>query len=83
LLDLLAGLGVPSGRVYTAADALRDPHYAARGMVQRMTSVGGVTMPVPGVVPTFSRTPGSIRTPGPALGADSDELLGHDVQVDS
>jgi len=83
LLELLAGLGVPSGRVYTAADALRDPHYAARGMVQRLTSVGGVTMPVAGVVPTFSRTPGSIRTPGPALGADSDELLGHDVQVDS
>ncbi len=52
-------------------------------MVQRLTSVGGVTMPVAGVVPTFSRTPGSIRTPGPALGADSDELLGQNAQVDS
>jgi formyl-CoA transferase len=69
LLALLAEHGVPSGRVYTAADALTDPHYLARGMVQRLTSVGGVTMPVTGVVPTFSRTPGSIRTSGPALGA--------------
>ena len=38
-------------------------------MVQRLTSVGGTTMPVSGVVPRFSRTPGSIRTPGPALGS--------------
>ena len=69
LLELLAERGVPSGRVYTALDALADPHYLARGMVQRLTSVGGTTMPVSGVVPRFSRTPGSIRTPGPALGS--------------
>jgi crotonobetainyl-CoA:carnitine CoA-transferase CaiB-like acyl-CoA transferase len=69
LLALLAESGVPSGRVYTAVDALSDPHYLARDMVQRLTSVGGTSMPVTGVVPRFSRTPGSIRTPGPALGA--------------
>ena len=83
LLELLAEHAVPSGRVYTAIDALNDPHYAARGMVQQLTSVGGVTMPVPGVVPQFSRTPGSVRTPGPALGADDAELLGQPAQVDS
>src|SRR5699024_7519501 len=75
LLALLADSGVPSGRVFTALDALADPHYAARGMVQRLTSVSGTSMPVPGVVPRFSRTPGSIRTPGPALGS-------HDHLVD-
>lgn len=69
LLELLALHGVPSGRVYTALDALNDPHYLARGMVQRLTSVGGIDMPVTGVVPRFSRTPGSIRTPGPTLGS--------------
>ncbi len=31
LLELLAASGVPSGRVYTARDALADPHYAAAG----------------------------------------------------
>ena len=51
LLGLLADRGVPSGRVYTALDALADPHYLARGMVQHLTSVGGTTMPVTGVVP--------------------------------
>lgn len=69
LLTVLADRGVPSGRVFTALDALADPQYLARGMVQRLTSVGGTTMPVTGVVPRFSRTPGSIRTPGPALGS--------------
>lgn len=81
LLALLADHGVPSGRVYTAEDALADPHYAARGMIQHLTSVGGTTMPVPGVVPTFSRTPGSIRSAGPALGADTLELVGDPAQV--
>ena len=76
LLELLAASGVPSGRVYTARDALADPHYAARGMVPRLTSVGGTTMPVTGVVPRFSRTPGSIRTPGPALGAHDHLVVG-------
>ncbi len=83
LLALLAEHAVPSGRVYTAADALADPHYAARGMVQHLTSTGGTTMPVPGVVPRFSRTPGSIRSAGPALGADTDALVGDAVQVES
>jgi crotonobetainyl-CoA:carnitine CoA-transferase CaiB-like acyl-CoA transferase len=30
---------------------------------------------MPGVVPRFSRTPGSVRTAGPGLGADTDEVL--------
>jgi crotonobetainyl-CoA:carnitine CoA-transferase CaiB-like acyl-CoA transferase len=69
LLALLAGHGVPSGKVFTAADALTDPHYLARGMVQRLTSTSGIGMPVCGVVPKFSRTPGSLRSAGPSLGA--------------
>jgi crotonobetainyl-CoA:carnitine CoA-transferase CaiB-like acyl-CoA transferase len=82
LLSLLTQHGVPCGRVFTAADALRDPHYAAREMVRRLTSVGGTNMPVTGVVPVFSRTPGSIRSAGPALGAD-DELAAQPAQVES
>ncbi len=74
LLDLLAHHGVPGGRVFTALDALADPHYAARDMVPRLTSVQGIDMPVTGVVPRFSRTPGSLRSPGPALGAHTDAI---------
>lgn len=71
LLTLLASHGVPSGKVFTAADALADSHYRARGMVQRLTSTSGIDMPVSGVVPKFLRTPGSLRSAGPALGADN------------
>jgi formyl-CoA transferase len=74
LLDLLAGHGVPSGRVFTALDALADPHYAARDMVQRLTSTEGIEVPMTGVVPRFSRTPGSLRSPGPPLGAHTQQV---------
>lgn len=68
LLALLRAHTVPAGRVYTAADMLHDGHYAARDMVQRRTSRTGVDTPMLGVVPKFSRTPGSIADVGPTLG---------------
>jgi crotonobetainyl-CoA:carnitine CoA-transferase CaiB-like acyl-CoA transferase len=68
LLALLRAHTVPAGRVYTAADMLHDEHYAARDMVQRRTSRAGVDTPMLGVVPKFSRTPGSITDVGPTLG---------------
>ena len=68
ILSLMQHHSVPAGRVYTAAEMVDDPHYIAREMVQRLTSNDGVDLPTLGVVPKFSRTPGSIRTPGPRLG---------------
>ncbi len=68
LLELLHAHTVPAGRVYTAADMLTDDHYLARGMVQRFVSHQGIDTPMCGVVPKFSRTPGSIRRVGPTLG---------------
>ncbi len=68
LLALLRAHTVPAGRVYTAADMLRDEHYAAREMVQRHVSRTGIDTPMLGVVPKFSRTPGSITDVGPDLG---------------
>ncbi len=65
---------VPAGPVYTASDVLDDPHYLARGMIQNLLSHEGVSMPTLGVVPKFSRTPGSIRSAGPALGEHTDAL---------
>lgn len=61
--------GVPRGRVYDAADMLTDEQYAARGMVVRVP-VDGLQqeLPMPGIVPKLSRTPGAVRHAGPALG---------------
>jgi formyl-CoA transferase len=72
LLALLRAHTVPAGRVYTAADMLRDEHYAAREMVQRRTARTGIDTPMLGVVPKFSRTPGSITDVGPTLGEHTD-----------
>ena len=72
LLDLLRAHTVPAGRVYTAADMLSDEHYAARDMVQRRMARTGIDTPMLGVVPKFSRTPGSIVDVGPALGEHTD-----------
>ena len=72
ILDLLRRHSVPAGRVYTARDMLDDEHFHARGMIRRITSAAGIDLPTLGVVPTFSRTPGSIRSAGPELGADTD-----------
>jgi succinyl-CoA---D-citramalate CoA-transferase len=75
LIAVLAAHEVPAGRMYTAPDMLADPHYLARGMVQRVRTAAGTTVPMPGVVPKFSRTPGGIRSGGPRLGEHTSEIL--------
>jgi len=41
-------------------------------MVQRRTARTGIDTPMIGVVPKFSRTPGSITDVGPTLGEHTD-----------
>lgn len=82
VLAVLDEHSVPAGRIFTAPDMLRDPQYLARDMVRRVTSTQGWDVPVTGVVPRFTETPGTIRHAGPTLGAHTDavlqELLGMD-----
>lgn len=73
LLAVLRDHTVPAGRVYTAADMLRDEHYHARNMIQRRVARTGIDTPMLGVVPTFSRTPGSVTDVGPNLGEHTDD----------
>jgi formyl-CoA transferase len=75
LLALLAAHGVPAGRVYTAADVLHDTHYAARDMVVRAVGRAGFSVPMAGVVPKFSRTPGAVNDVGPRLGEHTEHVL--------
>lgn len=51
--------------IYDMADIAEDPHYAARGSI---ITVDGVAMQ--GLLAHLSETPGAIRWPGRALGAD-------------
>ena len=75
LLALLEEHGVPAGQIYTAAEMITDPHYLARDMVLRATSYQGWDVPMTGVVPRFSETPGAVRRAGPRLGADTVDVL--------
>ena len=83
VLAVLDEHGVPAGRIFTAPDMLRDPHYLAREMVQRVTSCQGWEVPMAGVVPRFSATPGSIRHAGPRLGEHTDEVLAELLGLDA
>jgi crotonobetainyl-CoA:carnitine CoA-transferase CaiB-like acyl-CoA transferase len=78
LLSVLAEAGVPSGRIYTARDIVGDPHYAAREMIVDVPEPGldGETVPMPGVVPKLSGTPGELTRGAPLLGEHNRAVLG-------
>ena len=75
VLAILDEHGVPAGRIFTAPDMLSDPQYLARDMVRRITTSQGWEVPMTGIVPRFTATPGDIRHPGPRLGEHTDEVL--------
>jgi len=75
VLAAMQAAEVPAGRIYSAADIAADPHYAARGMIERITAGDGEPLKVPGVIPKLSGTPGAIRTPAPKLGEHTDDVL--------
>ena len=75
VLDAMKRAEVPAGRIYTAADILTDPHYRARDMILDSVLDDGTSLPVPGIAPKMSATPGAQRWLGPELGAHTDEVL--------
>ena len=76
VLAVLEKWEVPSGKVYDAADIVKDAHYLARGMIEQHQLPDGKAIKLPGIVPRLSDTPGSTEWVGPALGAHNAEVLG-------
>jgi crotonobetainyl-CoA:carnitine CoA-transferase CaiB-like acyl-CoA transferase len=74
-LAKLKAVGVPCGRINTVAQALDDPHTAARRMVETVAhpSIGDLKML--GIPFKFSDTPAAVRRPPPVLGEHTDEVL--------
>jgi crotonobetainyl-CoA:carnitine CoA-transferase CaiB-like acyl-CoA transferase len=70
VLDEFRRIDAAAALVYTVADLVDDPHVVGRGV---LTNVDGFLMQ--GLVARFSRTPGRVRSAGPALGA-------HDADFD-
>ena len=75
LLAILERHSVPCGLIHAAPDLATDPQLAARDMVLRLAAGFERPVPMAGVVPKLSRTPGSVRAVGPALGEHTDAVL--------
>ncbi len=69
--------GVPAGRVYTPADMLGDPHFAAREAIVDIDHPRWTNLKMQAPFPRLSRTPGSIRSLAPqTVGQDNAEIYG-------
>jgi formyl-CoA transferase len=73
---ILDEAGVPVCPIYSIADIFSDPHYKARGDIIFPDDPDIGAVPMPAVLPRFSRTPGQVRFVGPALGAHNAEVYG-------
>jgi formyl-CoA transferase len=81
VLAAMAAAEVPASRIYSIADLAAEPHYAARGNLERIPALAGGTVAVPGIVPKLSATPGAVQQRAPRLGEHTDAVLrelGHD-----
>ncbi len=75
-LAKLKAVGVPCGRINTVAQALADPHTAARRMVETVSHPTIGELKMLGIPFKFSGTPAAVRRPPPLLGEHTDEVLG-------
>jgi crotonobetainyl-CoA:carnitine CoA-transferase CaiB-like acyl-CoA transferase len=74
VLAVMEKAEVPASKIYSIADIVADPHYAARAMIRRIR-IGDATLAVPGIVPKLSGTPGDFDGGGPALGEHTSAVL--------
>jgi crotonobetainyl-CoA:carnitine CoA-transferase CaiB-like acyl-CoA transferase len=66
---------VPCGPINDFGQAINDPHFAARGMIQELDHPKLGKMKTIGIPSHFSRTPGAVRAPAPTLGQHTDAVL--------
>jgi formyl-CoA transferase len=66
---------VTVGPVYDISQILADPHVKAREMVVEYPDEDLGVIPMHGVVPPLSETPGVVRLPAPKLGQHNEEIL--------
>lgn len=76
VIEKLSAAGVPTGSIYTAAEMLRDPHFEQREAIVSVPHDDFGEIPMQGVVPRLSETPGSINWAGPRLGEHNQEIFG-------
>ncbi|MEB3101671.1 CaiB/BaiF CoA transferase family protein [Ferviditalea candida] len=75
LIELLDEHGVPVSPIYNIKDIFEDEHYRERENIVEVSHPRLGKIKMPGIVPKFSETPGSIRNVGPDLGEHNEEIL--------
>jgi formyl-CoA transferase len=74
--QILDKAGVPVSPIYSIADIFEDEQYAARGDIITPADPDIGEVPMPAVLPRFSRTPGGVRFVGPRLGEHNAAVFG-------
>lgn len=74
VLETLDRFQIPSGAIYNVKDMFCDAHFKARDMIETVEVEGVGELKVPGIIPKFSKTPGSIKWSGRKLGANNKEI---------
>jgi crotonobetainyl-CoA:carnitine CoA-transferase CaiB-like acyl-CoA transferase len=74
-LDKLKAVGVPCGKINSVAEALDEPHTAARAMIETIEHATIGSLKMLGIPFKFSDTTCSVRRPPPTLGQHNDEIL--------
>lgn len=77
--EKLDSYGVPVSPILTIEDIFNDPQYKARENIVEVEHPRLGRIKVPGVVPKFSKTPGSIRMRAPELGEHSEDILTNEL----
>ncbi|RUQ28292.1 CoA transferase [Peribacillus cavernae] len=66
--------GVPISPIYSIEDIFQDPQYQARDSIVEVEHASFGKIKLPGVVPRFTKTPGSVKNTGSKLGEHNLEV---------
>lgn len=74
-LEVFEGKDICYAPINDVEDMIADPHVRHRGMIQEMEHPVEGKVTTVGIPFNFSETPGKIKTPTPALGQHTEEIL--------
>jgi formyl-CoA transferase len=80
-VDLLQKARVPCGEILSPAEMVQDPQVSAREMLVEVEYPGIGNVPLPGVVPKLSRSPGSVRKKASRPGENNDEIYLYELHL--
>ncbi|PWA04691.1 formyl-CoA transferase [Pueribacillus theae] len=81
VMEILDEAGVPISPILSIQDIFENPQYQSRQNIVEVEHPKFGTVKVPGVVPKFSKTPGSIRFRAPKLGEHNHEVYVNELGI--